>query len=142
MSNHHPLLLFRQVQELVSGIREYFNEMCGLRLLYKFERPQYNDILSKSQQDENNAAAATAEDGTNGNNRIKMSSWYGFPHLLRLFVRMGQMLAYTDLDQKSTEAITGWIQDLLKFLAKNRLTYFKLDDYTTAPPEYVRTAYS
>uniref|UniRef100_A0A8C6HLF8 Mortality factor 4-like protein 1 n=1 Tax=Mus spicilegus TaxID=10103 RepID=A0A8C6HLF8_MUSSI len=109
------------VNEVVAGIKEYFNVMLGTQLLYKFERPQYAEILADHPD-------------------APMSQVYGAPHLLRLFARIGAMLAYTPLDEKSLALLLNYLHDFLKYLAKNSATLFSANDYEVAPPEYHRKA--
>uniref|UniRef100_A0A2K6SU84 Mortality factor 4-like protein 2 n=1 Tax=Saimiri boliviensis boliviensis TaxID=39432 RepID=A0A2K6SU84_SAIBB len=113
------------VNEVVAGIKDYFNVMLGTQLLYKFERPQYAEILLAHPV-------------------VPMSQVYGAPHLLRLFVRIGAMLAYTPLDEKSLALLLGYMHDFLKYLAKKilHLSLLPVITNTTAKPcEHLQTAY-
>ncbi|XP_053611904.1 mortality factor 4-like protein 1 [Plodia interpunctella] len=105
--------------DITEGIKEYFNATLGSQLLYKFERPQYSEILQEYPD-------------------TPMAQIYGSIHLLRLFSKMGPMLAYTALDEKLLQHVLTHIQDFMKYMVTNRSTLFNLQDYGNATPEYHR----
>lgn len=68
--------------EAVIGIKEYLKVVLRTQLLYAFQRPQYAEIRAKHHND-------------------PKSQVYGTWHLLRLFLKLGVMLAYTLLDERA-----------------------------------------
>ncbi|XP_061389460.1 mortality factor 4-like protein 1 [Musca vetustissima] len=107
------------ITDVLNGVVEYFNVMLGSQLLYKFERPQYADILQQYPD-------------------IPLSKLYGSFHLLRLFVKLGSMLGYSDLDEKSMQLLLVHLHDFLKYLVKNSATFFSMSSFVNATPEYHR----
>lgn len=100
------------ITDVTTSLIEYFDVMLGCQLLYKFERPQYAELLEKHPN-------------------TPMSALYGSFHLLRLFVRLGSMLTFTftSLDEKSVQLLMVHLQDFLKYLVKNGTTLFSMQHF-------------
>lgn len=107
------------IADVTASLVEYFDVMLGCQLLYKFERPQYAEILEQYPDK-------------------PMSAIYGAFHLLRLFVRLGSMLGFTSLDEKSVQLLTVHLQDFLKYLVKNSSTLFNIQQFVNVTSEYHR----
>lgn len=109
------------ILEVANGLVEYFNVTLGSQLLYKFERPQYAELLEKHPNQ-------------------AMSKIYGSVHLLRLFIKLGSMLAFTALDEKTLQLLLVHIHDFLKYLVKNASTFFSIQQFVNCPADYHRKA--
>ncbi|CAD6991310.1 nuA4 complex subunit EAF3 homolog [Ceratitis capitata] len=107
------------INDVLNGVVEYFNVMIGSQLLYKFERPQYAEVLQQHPE-------------------TPLSKLYGGFHLLRLFVKLGSMLGFSALDEKSMQMLLVHLHDFLKFLVKNSATYFSMTNFVNVSPEYHR----
>ncbi|GAO50836.1 MRG-domain-containing protein [Saitoella complicata NRRL Y-17804] len=103
-------------EEVLGGIKLYFDRCLGSILLYRFERQQYVDIKKNSGDQE-------------------MSDVYGAEHLLRLFVSLPELMAHTNMDAQSVQVLKDYIEDFLKFLAKDQSNFF-LQTYENATPNY------
>ena len=110
-------------QELAAGITEYFNVMLHAQLLYRFERNQHNEVLSQ-------------------NLGKPMTQIYGFPHLLRLFVKVGAILTYTNLDGDNMALLVKHMQEFIDYLLENLSSLFNTSDYELATNEYQKKTVS
>ncbi|CAH1451112.1 unnamed protein product [Lactuca virosa] len=95
--------------EVVSGIRCYFDKALPAMLLYKTESQQYQQ--------------ATA-------NQISPSKIYGAEHLLRLFVKLPEILFHANIEEETLRELQHNLQDFLKFLQKKQSLFF-LSSYET-----------
>jgi len=102
--------------EVVQGIKQYFDKAVGRVLLYKFERPQFKELNE-------------AKKGTSN------CDIYGAEHLLRLFVKLPELLASTDMEKDEITVLQGKIGEIVRFIDKKRGDYFS-DPYVTTDKDY------
>lgn len=91
------------VREIFKGIRAYFNKALPVMLLYKSERQQYEHTITED---------------------IHPSTVYGAEHLLRLFVKLPELLLRADIEEDTLVELQQKMVDFLKFLHKNQKTLF------------------
>ena len=101
----------KAIIEVTAGVREYFNVMLSSQLLYKHERSQYDQMIK-------------SDPG------MVPSKTYGVVHLLRLFTKLGEILIYTPLSEKSINLLLFYINDILMYMKKNASLLFSLSDYS------------
>ncbi|GFS47659.1 mortality factor 4-like protein 1 [Nephila pilipes] len=108
------------IVQITNRIRDCFNVLLGKMLLYKFERPQYAEMLAEYPD-------------------LKMCQIYGATHLLRMFTKLGDMLTPISTPGRVMSTLVEHIEDFVRFMAAN--TYiFVWDDYVVASPVYHRRA--
>ncbi|OIV93775.1 hypothetical protein TanjilG_07678 [Lupinus angustifolius] len=81
------------IGESLKGIRRYFDRALPIMLLYKKERKQYSEAIV---------------DG------VSPSSIYGAEHLLRLFVKLPELLAYVNIEEETLNSLQQIFLDFLK----------------------------
>ncbi|XP_022751244.1 protein MRG1 isoform X2 [Durio zibethinus] len=91
------------IGEILKGIRCYFDKALPVMLLYKKERQQYHEVVLDD---------------------VSPSTIYGAEHLLRLFVKFPELLAYVNIEEETLTSLQQKLMDFLKFLQKNQSTYF------------------
>ncbi|KAK7346951.1 hypothetical protein VNO80_21475 [Phaseolus coccineus] len=91
------------IGEILKGIRCYFDKALPMMLLYKKERKQYNDAIVDN---------------------VSPSTIYGAEHLLRLFVKLPELLTYVTIEEETLNRLQQKLLDFLKFLQKNQSTFF------------------
>ncbi|CAI9115886.1 OLC1v1016899C1 [Oldenlandia corymbosa var. corymbosa] len=95
------------VGELVNGLRRYFDKALPAMLLYPNERQQYEEAVI---------------------NEVAPSAVYGAEHLLRLFVKLPEMLQNTDIEEK---VLIQFQQNAVDFVKE---VYFGASYGKPAPP--------
>ncbi|KAF2497586.1 MRG-domain-containing protein [Lophium mytilinum] len=102
------------LEEVVQGLKEYFNKSLGRILLYRFERQQFFEIHERME---------TPNDTLSGQQIVDV---YGGEHLLRLFVSMPELIAQTNMDHQSVNRLREELSNMLNWFSKeaNVNTFF------------------
>lgn len=101
--------------EMADGMALFFDEAIE-NLLYREERAQFRVIQSNPQWAD-----------------VSYSNIYGTEHLLRLFVRLPELLTESDLPMSEVRTILAKVNDLVRFLHKNQSNLFGLRHERPSP---------
>ncbi|KAK6130869.1 hypothetical protein DH2020_035387 [Rehmannia glutinosa] len=102
---HFPqrLGIVETVGEIVKGLRCYFDKALPAMLLYKEERQQYKEVITDN---------------------VSPSNVYGAEHLLRLFVKLPEMLSCMHIETETLTELQQRLLDFLRFLQNNQSAFF------------------
>ncbi|KAG5528601.1 hypothetical protein RHGRI_029329 [Rhododendron griersonianum] len=89
------IVMTDSVGEILNGLRSYFDKALAVILLYKKERQQYNDAVADN---------------------VSPSTVYGAEHLLRLFVKLPELLAYVNIEEETLLRLQQKLLDFLKYV--------------------------
>uniref|UniRef100_A0ACD5YAJ8 Uncharacterized protein n=1 Tax=Avena sativa TaxID=4498 RepID=A0ACD5YAJ8_AVESA len=89
--------------EITRGLRCYFDKALPAMLLYKKEQKQYKEEIKGD---------------------VSPSTVYGAEHLLRLFVKLPELLASVNMEEDALNKLQQKMLDILKFLQKNQVAFF------------------
>jgi len=102
--------------EVINGLKQYFERALPFLLLYRFERPQYEEWHAKK------------------NNKETVCDLYGPEHLARLFVKLPELLSHTQMMTSEMTLLQAKLVEFLRWFAKHP-HYFNLN-YKTTTREY------
>lgn len=107
---------FKAARDAIEGLRLYFDRALPLYLLYRFERLQL-DAWLKHVQGGGGGGVSSARAGSNSAAAaasFAASAVYGPEHLLRLFIKLPDLLAHISLSDEETKVLQITVNDLLK----------------------------
>ncbi|OBT74287.1 hypothetical protein VF21_07371 [Pseudogymnoascus sp. 05NY08] len=117
------------LEEMLAGLREYFDKCLGRILLYRFERAQYLEMIQLWEAPTGDMA------GKNANQT------YGAEHLCRLLVSLPELIAQTNMDQQSVSHLREEIIKLTNWMVKKpNLEKYFVAEYETPNQSYIDMA--
>lgn len=102
------------VDEVLKGLKLYFDRSLGQNLLYRFERAQYVDYRKKNgpKMGDGDVGNARTANGSMGG-EMEPSNVYGAEHLLRLFVTLPMIIVHTSMDAESISLLKEHLAEFL-----------------------------
>ncbi|XP_031282989.1 protein MRG2-like isoform X2 [Pistacia vera] len=96
-------LIADSTREMIKGLHSFFDKALPIMLLYKSERQQYEDTMAVM---------------------VAPSTIYGAEHLLRLFVKLPELLVHAKIEEETSTKLQQMLLDFLEFLRKNQSSFF------------------
>lgn len=115
------------LEEVVVGMKEYFEKCLGRILLYRFERQQYLEMRELWASGKEEWVDKGAGDT------------YGAEHLSRLLVSLPELIAQTNMDQQSVNRLREELAKFTNWLGKHYVKYF-VSEYETPSQSYIEQA--
>ena len=102
------------VDEVLKGLKLYFDRSLGQNLLYRFERAQYVEYRKKNgpKMGDGDVGNARSGNGSMGGD-MEPSDVYGAEHLLRLFVNLPMIIVHTSMDAESISLLKEHLAEFL-----------------------------
>ena len=102
------------------GVKDLFDVVLGSNLLYKFERPQYDEIINLVKDK-------------------KMSEIYGAEHFLRFFLKINEFMKEAKLGKNYLSTIVPYLNSMLSYIKSNADKYFDAKSrYVPSTADYLR----
>ncbi|CBQ68343.1 related to Chromo domain protein MRG15 [Sporisorium reilianum SRZ2] len=126
------------VDEVLKGLKLYFDRSLGQNLLYRFERAQYVEYRKKNgpKMGDGDVGNARSGNGSMGGD-MEPSDVYGAEHLLRLFVNLPMIIVHTSMDAESISLLKEHLAEFLSYIAREKHRLF-VREYEAASPAYHR----
>ncbi|KAL1973299.1 hypothetical protein VTN31DRAFT_5934 [Thermomyces dupontii] len=112
------------LDEVIMGLKEYFDKTLDKLLLYRFEREQYRTLRQKWESGGRNSSYKGPLDV------------YGAHHLTRLFATLPELIAQTNMDQQSINRLREELSKFTLWLSRHADEYFS-DNYVSASGDYL-----
>lgn len=101
------------LHEITESIRQYFDQCVGTFVLYRYERPQHNDLISKQ--------------------NVNFSEIYGAIFLLRLLSIFPSILMLNNVDSSVIKITKAYLDIVLHWLNFNKKKYLEVEYENQSP---------